>query len=95
MINANEARKIAEANDTNGTLREVVERVMPTIEKAIRIACEAGCEGTLIKESTISKASGLHFWTKRTLMDAVQNELKSYGFNVSIPNSYTSIHVNW
>lgn len=95
MINANEARKIAEENDTTETLREVVERVMPTMERAIRAACEAGCRGTLVKEGIISKASGFHFWTKRNLMDAVRNELEGYGFKVSIPDSYTSIHVNW
>ena len=95
MINANEARKIAEANDTTESLREVVERVMPTLDREIRRVCENGGTGVLVKEGIISKASGFTFWTKRNVMDAVRDELESFGFRVFICESYTSMRILW
>lgn len=95
MIYAKEAHKIAEENDTTESLREVVERVIPTFDKAVRRACEMGSKGIMVKKEIISKAAGFTFWANRNIMDAVRDELESYGYTVSIPESYTSIHVNW
>ena len=95
MINANEARKIAEANNTDESLNEVVERVMPIMEKAIRHMSSIGGKSTLVLKKDISKAAGFSFLSNRQIMDGVRNELESYGFKTSIPESYSSIHVNW
>lgn len=95
MINANEARKIAEANNTDESLNEVVERVMPIMEKAIRHMCGIGGKSTLVMKKDIANAAGFSFLSNRQIMDGVRNELESYGFKTSIPESYSSIHVNW
>ena len=95
MINANEARKIAEANDTSEKLSEVVERIMPTLDKEIRRVCEMGGTGVLVRDSIITKASGFTFWSKKKVMDAVGEELECYGYRVFIPESHTSIRILW
>lgn len=94
MINANEARKIAEANSTTKNLYTVVEKVIPTLDREIRQASAAGGTGVLVKSGVITAAAG-YYWTKKTVMNAVKAELESYGFRVSICESYTSMRILW
>lgn len=94
MINANEARKIAEANTTTKSVYQVVEKVIPTLDREIRRVSAMGGTGVLIKSGIITAAAG-YYWTKKTVMDAVKQELESYGFRVFICESYTSMRIMW
>lgn len=94
MISANEARKIAEANNTTKNVCTAVEKVIPTLDKEIRRASTMGGTGVLVKSGIITAATG-YYWTKKTVMNAVKAELESYGFRVSICESYTSMRIMW
>ena len=96
MINANEARKIAEENDTCGIeLQNLVENVMPVCEKHIRRIAEAGCKRAVITREEIMKSLPFTFFTKKEILDAVVKELKRFGFKAETTASYNSIHVEW
>lgn len=94
MISANEARKIAEANNSTKSLCKVVEEIIPTLDREIRQMSAMGGTGILVKSGVITAAAG-YYWTKKTVMNAVKQELEGYGFRVSICESYTSMRIMW
>jgi len=96
MINANEARKIMEENNTRkNELRAIVEKVMPVCEKRIRRVAEAGCARAGINYKEIMEGLPFVFFTKKEILDAVVEELKGFGFKAEPTTSYSSIHVEW
>ena len=65
------------------------------IEKQIHNAASFGCDKTLIKSEDILDNIGFVPFTKKQIVDAVVTAIKSFGYEVEIPNSYTSIHIKW
>ena len=96
MINAIEARKVAESNNTRkNALRKVVENVMVAVDPHIRRIAEAGCYRAVIDRKEIMENASSCFFSKKEIIDAVVEELKGYGFKAEPTASYTSIHVEW
>lgn len=96
MINAIEARKVAESNNTRkNALRKVVENAMMVVDPHIRRVAEAGCYRAVIDRNEIMKNVSGYSFSKKEIIDAVTEELKGYGFKAEPTASYTSIHVEW
>lgn len=95
MLYADEAHTITLNSTAKSRLKETVEKVLPLIEQAIRDMAALGCAATLVKTETIMKEIGFVPETKREVIDAIAAKLKNYGYKTSIPNSYTSIHIEW
>lgn len=96
MIYAKEARKVAKENNSyEETLHDVVDKALPLFDDGIRRLSEEGCFSMLVKRDVISKKIGWTLCRMSDVMDAIAKELREYGYDVTIPQSYTSIHVNW
>ena len=74
-----------------------IDEILPMIEKAILEIAKFGGRSTLIKKSEIThyKLSGYCLATHKELMDGIATALRKAKFSVSIPNSYSSIHIDW
>lgn len=100
MIYANEAHTIAENNSHNNprnqkALKKAVDKVLPVVEKIVRDGAEHGYNCAIINREILVKPANDTFFTKREIMDAVSDELKKFGYTTKIPQSYTSLHLEW
>ena len=96
MIYAKEAHKAAKKNNSyEETLQEVVSKALPLFDDNIRRLSEEGFFSMLVKRDVISKKIGWTLCRMNDVMDAIAKELREYGYDVTIPQSYTSIHVDW
>lgn len=96
MIYAKEAHKTAkENNGYEETLNGIVDKVLPLFDHGIRQLSEEGFFSMLVKREVINKEIGWTVCRMSDVMDAIAKELREYGYDVTIPQSYTSIHVNW
>ena len=96
MIYAKEARKTANDNNTyEETVKTAVDKALPLFDDGIRRLSGEGFFSMLVKRGAIQQRIG---WTRcpmNDVMDAIAKELREYGYDVTIPQSHTSIHVNW
>ena len=96
MIYAKEARKTANDNNTyEETLQGAVDKVLPLFDDGIRRLSGEGFFSMLVKRGVIQQKVGWTLCRINDIMDAIAKELREYGYDVTIPQSYTSIHVNW
>jgi len=96
MIYAKDAHKISEENNhEREIINHSVEKALALFEKTINESAKNGCFGCFIKKNVIKDIVNDIFIKTDDVMDAIADELKTYGYNVSIPQSYTSIHVDW
>lgn len=100
MIYANEAHTIAENNNHNNPrnqkgLQKAVDKVLLMVEKIVRDGAEHGYNCAVIKREALVKPATGTFFTKKEIMDAVSDELKKFGYETNIPQSYTSLHITW
>lgn len=96
MMYANDAHKIAKANNTEEKeLAAIVEKTLPLFEAQICYMSENGCYATFVKKEVIKQEVNTYFFAISKIMDAIAEELKKYGYKTSIPPSYSSIHVEW
>ena len=97
MINAIEAHKLTEKNNTRkDELRNIVENVLPFIDESIRVTAGYGVAGLRVsREEVMAKAPRAMFFTKKEILDAVIEELRGFGFKAEATPSYTSIHIEW
>lgn len=96
MINANEAHKVTEKNNTRkNELRAIVENALPVCDEHIRRVAESGCGRAVITSNEVMAKVPLTFFTKKEILDAVVEELHRFGFKAETTASYNSIHVEW
>lgn len=78
-------------------METAVEEILPMIEKEIIEMAEYGGDSILIKKSEIThyELSGYCVATHKEVMDGIAKALREAKFSVSIPNSYSSIHIDW
>lgn len=97
MIYANEAKKIAKESAKTNELHNLVVEVLPMVENEIRNSANYGQHEILIKKETIIKELGNRtiFFAHKDIMNALADEIREYGFDTEIPNSYSSIHIYW
>lgn len=96
MINANEAHKMTEKNNTRKSeMREIVEKVMPILDEHIRRVAGFGGARAVIPRTEIMAAVPFTFFTKKEILDELIEELKGFGFTAETTASYNSIHVEW
>ena len=78
-------------------METAVEEILPMIEKEILGIAGHGGHSILIKKSEIThyELSGFCVASHNKLMDGIAKALRKAKFSVSIPNSYSSIHINW
>ncbi len=96
MIYAKEARKTAKENDSyEEILRAAVNKALPLFDDGIRRLSGDGYFSMLVKREALNKKIGWTSCRMNDVMDAIAKELREYGYDVTIPQSYTSIHVNW
>ena len=96
MIYAKEAHKTAQDNNTyEETVKAAVDKILPLFDEGIRKISEEGFFSMLVKRGAIQQKIGWTICPTNEIMDAIAEELREYGYDVTIPKSYTSIHVNW
>ena len=96
MIYAKEAHKTANDNNTyEETVKTAVDKVLPLFDEGIRHLSGKGVFSMIVKRGAINEKVGWTFCRMSDVMDAIAKELREYGYEVTIPQSYTSIHVNW
>lgn len=96
MIYAKEARKTAKENNSyEETIKTAVDKVLPLFDDGIRQLSREGFFSMVVKREVINKKIGWTLCRMNDVMDAIAKELREYGYDVTIPQSYTSIHVNW
>lgn len=97
MINANEAHKIMEKNNTRNTeLKAIVDSTLPFFEQRIRHIAKLGGNQTIVaRDEIMAKVDHNFFFTKKEILTVIVEELKGFGFKAAIPASYTSIHIEW
>lgn len=97
MINANEAHKIMEKNNTRNTeLKAIVDSTLPFFEQRIRHIAELGGNQTIVaRDEIMAKVDHNFFFTKKEILTAIVEELKGFGFKATTPASCTSIHIEW
>lgn len=96
MIYAKEARKTAKDNNNyEETIKAAVDKVLPVFDEGIRRLSGDGFFSMLVKRGVIQQKAGWTLCPINDIMDAIAKELREYGYDVTIPQSYTSIHVNW
>ena len=96
MIYAKDAHEISEKNNYEKEMINFsVKKVLILFDEKINKVANYGGFGCFIKKSDIKSAIGNVLINTEKVMDAVRDEMRSYGYNVSIPQSYTSIHVDW
>lgn len=78
-------------------METAVEEILPMIEKKILGIAGHGGHSILIKKSEIThyELSGFCVASHNKLMDGIAEALREAKFSVSIPNSYSSIHIDW
>ncbi len=78
-------------------METAVEEILPMIEKEILGIAGHGGHSILIKKSEIIhyELSGFCVASHNKLMDGITEALRKAKFSVSIPNSYSSIHIDW
>ena len=96
MTYAKEAHEISERNNhEREKINFSTKKVLILFDEKINKVANRGGFGCFIKKSDIKDTINDIFVKTEKVMDSVAVELKSYGYNVSIPQSYTSIHVDW
>lgn len=96
MINANEAHKMTEKNNTRkNEMHEIIEKVMPILDEHIRRVAGFGGARAVIPHTEIMAAVPFTSFTKKEILDELIEELKEFGFKAETTASYNSIHVTW
>lgn len=95
MIYAKEARQITKENTNSTELHEIIEKILPAIEEAIRNASSYGLSNTIIKKDLLMDLANTYYFTRKQIMDALAVEIREFGYDATIPSSYTSIHIEW
>lgn len=96
MIRANYAHEIAEKNNHEVEMINFsAKKVLILFDEKINQVAKCGGFGCFVKKSEIKKAINNTFVNIEKVMDVVRIEMMAFGYNVSIPQSYTSIHVDW
>ena len=79
MIYAKEARQITKENTNSTELHEIIEKILPAI----------------VKKDLLMDLANTYYFTRKQIMDALAVEIREFGYDATIPSSYTSIHIEW
>ena len=77
------------------SMEDILELVLPHIEDRIIKTATYGVHQTLIKREEIMKMVRLTWLTRKDIMDGTAKAMKKAGYKISIPASYSSIHIAW
>ena len=77
------------------TMTDILDVVLPHIEKGIMEMASYGGHGTLIKREEIMKLISFTWLSRKEIMDGIAKAVGEAGYKISIPMSYTSIHIEW
>ncbi len=99
MLTANEIKARMPSRPTHEvgfqSMEDILEIVLPHIEKMIVTSASYGGRQTLIKREEIMKLITLTWLTRKEIMDGLANAVTKSGYKISIPTSYTSLHISW
>ena len=95
MIYAKEAHEITKRNTNNNDRETVLKKVLPALSIQITAAAQHGCSEAILTAKAINKIVGFVMMTKQEQMDTIKEEVQSYGYEVWITPSYSSIHFKW
>lgn len=95
MIYAKEASEITKKNSNNNDHKTVIKKVLPAISTQITVAAQHGCNEAVITAKDINRIVGFVMMTKQEQMNVIKEEVESYGYEVWITPSYSSIHFKW
>ena len=99
MIKAKEARKISNENDLTTVRRKtVINIIFPTIEKTIKDVSSKGNFSVTFKQHELIEMLPIElklYFTSGEILNILDDEMKKFGYAVTIPSNYTSIKFSW
>ena len=95
MRYAREARELAEKDANTAEVERIIEKLMPAASLQVAFTANDGLNETMLKKAEIMRIAGFTFCTYNCIMDALAQEIREYGYDVTITPSYSSIHIKW
>lgn len=99
MIKAKEARKISNENDLTAVRRKtVINIIFPTIEKTIKDVSSNGDFSVTFQQHELIEMLPIElklYFTSGEILNILDDEMKKFGYAVTIPSNYTSIKFSW
>lgn len=99
MIKAKEARKISNENDLTTVRRKtVINIIFPTIEKTIKDVSSNGDFSVTFQQHELIEMLPIElklYFTACEILNILDDEMKKFGYAVTIPSNYTSIKFSW
>ena len=99
MLSSKEARQLTKTSENALVRKKIMDEILiPFLEEEIRSSTKKGFYFCIVKTDVLMNKSFSVDWlafSKKTLVDAIVQELKNSGYSIHVPASQCSIHINW